>query len=1180
MRFTFLLNVVVAATPGWNIVGETVAAPLSTSQISNGPAIAPPRLEPEPERWYEGRVDPCSALNELEGAPGKKVPITGRTFYVKITNLRDCLSQLKINNYRALWTLHNLHFGITETYSFTDIATDSKMGDHKSECKHQVHDVKVDLRRTIRQKIVAYDTDFAGQTQLEVQTGLNAYIPAFKFHQDLLQLFNQLHDAHTIYAPPLEMFRVFSPISFGSKMMDAAGKQVQVVTLRMSSPYQRNLQKVHVRLYGRMGGPAGFGVLGSGFPISARHDGEVVTKINGEDALTFLQKLTSDTGPLGAKFQQQEQRLNAFVFSVDVMVFPLITALMPAFNTLTIEMAETKGDRTVNLIGQYSDLTVSDAHPAARGFNLFSTRDLSMYMHGNPAFDAFMRHNPTNPAKTETLHAHFRHQSSGYGLLDHDLTSEDWMRINRKYRSFIDPLANAQRDALAVVAATVLNSPPEDERLLKDEHGSDDEEHMGNEQRFGILKRQLLKKVHDQVLQRRALANTFSDDTSPDSPPRGVSRQFGTLGMPQKANSPSLSSRVRESARRSAAAVANNELMASPSSSSNGEDTDVLRPLEYTTVVEVGRGSVTEQEIRHFARRAAAAASHNELMASPNASFNGHDPESAPVLKYDTVVFPGHSRRIDDFVTERDLRRTPDASFNDDVEAYGKPRFAAAMHELLSDHTSRVDEVLITDEVDPWHRGPLGAGGRDVEMSDLSGEGNYFTPIGSLAYRIVGDTVIVRIATFMTSVEGAMFPEFVDIQKIARGKNITRILFDVSQNDGGSVASAYYMLWYMMQDSSRICAPVRKRITENWKRWIDSFGIGLEGLVDKYLVNRPNLIGELDAIFEEVVQLTELLFEGLGLTAEVLGANIDQKQLLLTYINGKKLEIQQTVNSADKERKIISFFKNREFLHGLPKDNGLVPSTGFYPFDGKEMSVPLRHGAVWADELEPYKNTEERSWGERPAKYSQATEYKFCPDTITKMANRFNAEYRFNYWTEVAFVSDGTCGSACALFTQGLQTNGDAVAFSYGGLADTPIDVSSFAGGNVEEYDDFWPKLAYAAKLGRLISRGEAPWSVAHENSWAAFPIAFPSRAKAKFNWNMLFSPAMGSLALPRQFYIIPARKHFNVWPTNDAQREPIFEGIVDIRQWGTIAIQFEESGVCPLEMGPLFQTERTRRFH
>ena len=82
--------------------------------------MAPPLVEIDPIGGWP-RKDPCWKLNRMAGGYES---LLGDIYYTSITDLKKCLLGLKITNYKALWTLHNLHFGIAEAYSFTDIATE------------------------------------------------------------------------------------------------------------------------------------------------------------------------------------------------------------------------------------------------------------------------------------------------------------------------------------------------------------------------------------------------------------------------------------------------------------------------------------------------------------------------------------------------------------------------------------------------------------------------------------------------------------------------------------------------------------------------------------------------------------------------------------------------------------------------------------------------------------------------------------------------------------------------------------------------------------------------------------------------------------------------------------------------------------------------------------------------
>ena len=68
----------------------------------------------------------------------------------------------------------------------------------------------------------------------------------------------------------------------------------------------------------------------------------------------------------------------------------------------------------------------------------------------------------------------------------------------------------------------------------------------------------------------------------------------------------------------------------------------------------------------------------------------------------------------------------------------------------------------------------------------------------------------------------------------------------------------------------------------------------------------------------------------------------------------------------------------------------------------------------------------------------------------------------------------------------------------------------------------------------------------------------------------MMFVKAMGDNALPRQFYIIPGRRHFNRWGTDDSSMSVLYSEIVAEPNWATITPQFARThGQCPKEATP-----------
>ena len=856
---------------------------------------------------------------------------------MNLDSLRACVLNTKISHANAIWTLHNLHFGVTETYSFTDIVTNSAAALETNTCRYTLHGVRVDLQASILSQIAAYNAVLSPKSTSEINAYLSEERPAYEFHVALMRMMNQLHDAHTLYTTPYDMFRVYFPVHFGSRM--EAGRQV--VTLRYSAdpatPIGR-LAYVHNRLFGHP-------------PVAESYNGRIVTQINGVDALDFLKTLVGEEGVLAGNYQQMEQRLNAFIFSSQLLVLSLAGSPLPNFNSITLRFDDGTSS-VINLLGQFADLSTSPYYSVP---NLRSTAALSTYMHTNTAFNAFIRQEADYEEMKPTL---WRHASAAAATPDMHARrmlasagGDRWRQISKKHKALLNPINNKARD-------DILNVPLPVDPL--------DQPAIGR-----IVPAAILATVIDQTL---ALSNP-------------------------------------------------------------------------------------------------------------------------PVL---------------------------------------------------------------------------GA--------------TAFTQGSGMSWGIVGDTIVVKIpsmvpeARFNGDEDFYFFPSFIDAQAAAKAAGVTRVLFDLTDNGGGYVISAYALLWYTMADTSRICAPLRKRMTANWRQWIDSFGGGLSAIVDQHLVPQGDALAEqLDAVFREITSIVTLLYDGLGLTFDDLGSVT--KDTALARIAAKKRTIAALATRTAKAAAIVQYIKSRDFVpNEAPVKGQMAPAVGFTPFDPYELTQLDTRKRAFSPLLSNYRNAELKNWG-RPANYSLPGEYSFCYDVMQQMPSVARG-YEAGYWRQVSFVTDGTCGSACALFTQGIQTNGDAVAFTYGGLADTAMDVASFAGGNVEEYDAFWPSLAFAAKLGHLASGGRDAWSTAHARSWVASPIAFPTRAGARFNWHMMFVEAMGENALPRQFYLIPARRHVNLWASDDAEREQVYAHIAAIRDWAGIPAQFAAThGQCPLEVDPFTVRQRSRVF-
>lgn len=118
------------------------------------------------------------------------------------------------------------------------------------------------------------------------------------------------------------------------------------------------------------------------------------------------------------------------------------------------------------------------------------------------------------------------------------------------------------------------------------------------------------------------------------------------------------------------------------------------------------------------------------------------------------------------------------------------------------------------------------------------------------------------------------------------------------------------------------------------------------------------------------------------------------------------------------------------------------------------------------------------------------------------------------FFKSVTVLTDGTCGSACALFASQLQSNKKATVVSYGGIVGrtVPLSTASFAGGNVLEYGTV------------------ATYAYFYGGRTAGLPPMMTSTAAARFNFNEYYED--NDLSTPREFLKRPADHHLDFYAT------------------------------------------------
>jgi hypothetical protein len=153
-----------------------------------------------------------------------------------------------------------------------------------------------------------------------------------------------------------------------------------------------------------------------------------------------------------------------------------------------------------------------------------------------------------------------------------------------------------------------------------------------------------------------------------------------------------------------------------------------------------------------------------------------------------------------------------------------------------------------------------------------------------------------------------------------------------------------------MADQEKICAPLRKRITDNW---IDSFGNGSSSLVDKFLAPQGEALADrLEYIFDELQSFVTMLYEGLGFTYDRFeGVELHEA---VNRIYNRKNEFREMESRSEKSAAIIAFNRNREFVPESQLREHVIPASWSCPFDPDE----LLRGESTSDPLWHYRNAD------------------------------------------------------------------------------------------------------------------------------------------------------------------------------------------------------------------------------
>jgi len=139
--------------------------------------------------------------------------------------------------------------------------------------------------------------------------------------------------------------------------------------------------------------------------------------------------------------------------------------------------------------------------------------------------------------------------------------------------------------------------------------------------------------------------------------------------------------------------------------------------------------------------------------------------------------------------------------------------------------------------------------------------------------------------------------------------------------------------------------------------------------------------------------------------------------------------------------------------------------------------------------------------GDSQSTYSPKHYYPSYCDTIFPSTNPM---YEFS---KILILTDGLCGSACSQFASKLRYHGKALTVGVGGIYGQPLEMSSFTGGNVEDWANFVGQVQQVTEATGLEQ--------------------LPTTAATRFNHNEMY---MGNDTIPREFKRFETDFRIDTW--------------------------------------------------
>jgi len=166
----------------------------------------------------------------------------------------------------------------------------------------------------------------------------------------------------------------------------------------------------------------------------------------------------------------------------------------------------------------------------------------------------------------------------------------------------------------------------------------------------------------------------------------------------------------------------------------------------------------------------------------------------------------------------------------------------------------------------------------------------------------------------------------------------------------------------------------------------------------------------------------------------------------------------------------------------------------------------------------------------------------------------------------VTYLSDGTCGSTCSVSTTSPFLDGMSTVVTYGGVKGEAMDMTSFNGGNVglyqssEQSDDDLSKASLDSVVDASVFH-----PAAEPPNWPFLPVPL-NLYSLNFAQRATYPRALGPKALPREWYLIPASYHLDVWVPHTFE---VFEALQEPALRALHGLYVETAGKAPKPFAP-----------